>query len=130
MIDEKEFHHAPLAFLHQRRVGPDTHSFGDILRAGDLGSGHPVDDRFVVRAKLWFAIRSESWKAHLNQAHSAIAGRTEFLVIAIPRYETASLFAGFDDTSAFWKLMPHAINLDVQELWRWSWIGHYLLTRV
>jgi hypothetical protein len=95
-----------------------------------LGSGHPVDDRFVVRAKLWFAIRPESWKSHLNQAHPAIAGRTEVLVIAIPRHEIASLFASFDYAGAFWKLMPHAVNLDVQELWRWNWIGHYLVTRV
>jgi hypothetical protein len=26
--------------------------------------------------------------------------------------------------------MPHAVNLDVQELRRWSWIGHYLVTRL
>ncbi|KAF5408112.1 MAG: hypothetical protein Udaeo2_17080 [Candidatus Udaeobacter sp.] len=73
MINEQEFHYATLAFLHQGRIGPDAHSLCDILRAGNLRSGHPVDDRFVVRAKLWFAIRPESWKSHLDQAHPAIA---------------------------------------------------------
>src|SRR5215470_805370 len=100
MINEKKFHHAALAFLHQRRIGPNPHSFGDILRAGNLRSGHPVDDWFVVSSKLWFTIRSESWKAHLDQAHPAIARRTELVVIAIAWHITAGLFARLDHAGA------------------------------
>ena len=95
----------------------NAHSFGDILRAGDLRTGHPVDRWFVVRTKLRFAVRSESWKSHLDQAHPAIARRAQLLVITIAWHVTASLFARFDHARALWKLMPHAINLDVKKLW-------------
>ena len=124
MIDEKKLHHAALAFLHQRRIGPDAHSIGDILGAGNLRSRHPVDDRFVIRTKLRFAVWTEFWKSHFREAHPAIARRAQFLVITIAWHITAGLFTRFDYSRAFWELVPHAINLDVKELRRWSWIDH------
>src|SRR5205823_12786528 len=119
-------HHAALAFLYQGRIGPDAHSLGDILGAGNLRPWHPVDDRFVIWTKLRFAVRAEFWKSHFREAHPAIARRAQFLVITIAWHITAGLFARFDYARSLWKLMPYAINLDVQELRRWNWIGHYL----
>src|SRR4051812_13237584 len=50
VIDEEEFHHALAAFLRQRRIGADAHSFGDILSAGNLRARHPIDDWFAIGA--------------------------------------------------------------------------------
>src|SRR5207237_10511639 len=49
VINEEEFHHASLAFLHQWRICAHTHSFSDILCARDLRARYPVDYRFAVR---------------------------------------------------------------------------------
>src|SRR5207244_12365224 len=38
----------------------------------------------------------------------------QFFVIAIARHINASLRAGFDDARPLRKLMPHAVNLDVE----------------
>src|SRR5205814_6526039 len=52
MIDEKKFHYALAAFLRQRRIGLDPHPFAHILRAGNLRTRHPVDQRHPVGADL------------------------------------------------------------------------------
>ena len=118
MIDEQKFHHAPPAFLHQRRIGAHAHAFGDILRAGNLRTRHPVDHRLAVGAELRFAIRPHLRHSHFDQAHPAIARRAELLVITIARHVTAGLLARLDHARAFWELMPHAIDLDVEHLRR------------
>jgi hypothetical protein len=114
MINKEEFHHTALTFLHYRRVGANSHPFGHILGAGNLRTRYPVNDRFAVGAELRFAIRAEPREAHFDQAHSAIAGRTELLVVAVARNENANLSARLDHARAFRKLMPHAVNLDVK----------------
>jgi hypothetical protein len=114
MINEEEFHHAALAFLDQRRICPDPYSFGDILRAGNLRAGQPVDEWFAVSAQLRFTIGTEPWESHFDQTHSAVARGTELLVITVARHITARLLACLDDARALWELMPHAVDLDVQ----------------
>jgi hypothetical protein len=114
MINKEEFHHAPLAFLHQRRICAYAYSLGDILRAGNLRAGHPVDQGFAVSAQFRFTIGTKSWESHFDQTHSAIARGTELLVITIARHITAGLLACLDHARAFWELMPHAIDLDIE----------------
>src|SRR5260370_23084423 len=118
VIDEKEFHHPPLAFLHQWRICAHTHSFSDILRARNLRARYPVDYRFAIRPQLGFTIGAHFRHSHLDQTHPAIARRAEFLMITITRDIIAGALAGFDHARAFRKLMPDAINLDVEH-WRW-----------
>jgi hypothetical protein len=130
MINEEEFHHAALAFLDQRRICPDPYSFGDILRAGNLRAGQPVDEWFAVSAQLRFTIGTEPWESHFDQTHSAVARGTELLVITIARDITAGLLACLDDARAFWELMPHVVDLDVQHGDGWSWFGHYVFVVV
>src|SRR5262249_47201637 len=119
VIDQEKFHDAVPAFVHQRRVGANSHPFSYILRAANLRARHPIDDRFAVRTELRFAIGPEPRKSHFDQTHPAIARRTKLFVIAIPRYENANLLAGLDHARALQKLMPDPINLDVEH-WR-SW---------
>src|SRR5581483_5216347 len=119
MIDEQKFHHAAAAFFDQRRSRAHAHPFGHILRATNLRTWHPIDRRFAIAAELWFAIRPHLRHAHLDQTHSAIARRAELLVIAIARHVFARLLARFDHTRAFRKLMPDAVDLDVDGL-RWT----------
>ena len=114
MIDEKKFHHTTPAFLDQRRHRPHAHPFGDILCAGNLRARHPVDNRFAIGAEIRLAIGAHFREAHFDQAHSAIAGRRKFLVIAIARHIATGLLASFDQARAFWKLPPNAIDLDVE----------------
>src|SRR6266513_2450697 len=115
MINKEEFHHTELTFLYDRRVGANRHAFGHILSAGNLRTGYPVGDRFAVGAELRLAIGAKPREAHFDQAHSAIARRTELLVVAVARHENANLRARFDHARAFRKLMPDAINLDVEQ---------------
>ena len=115
MIDEKKFHHTALAFLHQRGIRAHAHSFGDVLRARNLRTRHPVDRWLTIRAEFWLAIGTEFWKSHFDQAHSAITRRTELLMITVARHITAGLLTRFDDARAFRELMPHAIDLDVEQ---------------
>ena len=117
MIDKKEFHHTALTFLHEGRVGANRHAFGYVLGAGNLRTRYPVYDRFAVSAELGFAIRAEPREAHFDQAHPAVAGRTELFVIAVARHENTHVRARLDHACAFGKLMPHVIDLDVEQ---WS----------
>src|SRR5437762_9031822 len=90
MIDEEKFHHAALTFLHQRRVGANSHSFRYILSAANLRTRHPIDDRVAVRAQFRFAIRAQSWESHFDQTHPAITGRAEMLMVTIRSEEHTS----------------------------------------
>src|SRR5207248_11653012 len=105
MIDEKTFHDALTALLGQGRVGPDSHAFAHILRTGDLRTRHPVDHGLSVSAEFRFAVRSHSWQAHFDQAHTAVAGGAELFVVAIARDITAGLFACLDQARSLGKLM-------------------------
>ncbi len=116
MIDEEKFHHPAPAFLDQRRIGAHPEAFGDIGRATDLRTRHPVDLRFAIVAEDGFAIGAHFRHAHFDQAHSAVAGGGELLVIAIARDKAAGLLAGLDQARAFGELVPDAVDLDVDHL--------------
>src|ERR1051325_5660606 len=74
MIDEQKFHDPALAFFHQRRVRAHAHAFTQILRARDLRTRHPVDDRFAVFAQLRLAVWPQPRHSDFDQTHPAIAG--------------------------------------------------------
>src|ERR1700731_4401659 len=114
MIDQKKFHHAALAFAHQRRSRSDTHAFSHVLRAGDLRSRHPIDDWFAILAELRFTIRSHLRHAHFDETHAAVTRGTQLLVITVARHITTGAFARFDDASPFREPMPDAINLNIK----------------
>src|ERR1700682_1318378 len=97
MIDEQKFHDALAAFVGQLGVGPDPHAFAHILRAGNLGTRHPIDYGLSVVAEFWFAIRAHFRQTHFDQAHATVARRAKLFVIAITRDITAGLFAWLDD---------------------------------
>src|SRR6266542_1169932 len=115
MIDEEKFHYTALTFLYQRRIGASRHAFGYVLGAGNLRTRYPVYDRFAVGTELRFAIRAEPREAHFDQAHPAVAGRTELFVIAVARHITAGFLACLDHACAFRKLMPHTVDLDIEQ---------------
>jgi len=114
VIDQEKFHYALPTFLHQKRVRANGHSFRDILRAANLRTRHPVDDRLAIRVELRFAIGAEPRESHFDETHPAITGRGKLLVITIPGHENADLLARLNHARAFWKLMPDPIYLDIQ----------------
>ena len=65
-------------------------------------------------AELRLAIGPDPRHAHFDEAHAAIARRAELRVIAIVRDELAGLLAGLDHPRALGKLMPDAVDLDVE----------------
>src|SRR5947208_446115 len=124
MIDEEKFHHAALTLFHQRRISADGHAVGHILRAGNLWTRYPVDDRFAIGAEFRFAIRAEPWESHFDQTHPAIPRRRELLVVTIARHITPGLLARLDHARPLRKLTPLAVDLNVQQLRGWSLISH------
>src|SRR5262249_46223477 len=78
-----------------------------------LRSWHPIDYGLAGIIEHWFAVGPHFRHAHFDQAHPAISGGSELLVIAIARNITSDLFAGLDQSHPFRKLMPNAIDLDV-----------------
>ena len=81
MIDQQEFHHAFARLLDQRRLGVD-----DLRRVVPVG-------RKVVDAH---GARGDGLRhaLHLDQAHAAVAGDRQALVVAEARNLGASLLAG------------------------------------
>ena len=79
MVDQQELHHALARLLHRRRVGLDHHAVAHRHRAGG--------DR--LRRLL-----------HLDQAHAAIAGDRQALVIAEARDFGAGQLAGLQHRDA------------------------------
>ena len=77
MVDQQELHHALARLLHHRRVGDDLLPVGDRQRAGRLR---------LRRAGL-----------HLDQAHAAVAGDRQALVVAEARDLDAGQLAGLQD---------------------------------
>src|SRR5439155_14121825 len=82
VINEKKFHYAALAFLHQWRICAHTHSFSDILRARNLRARYPVDHRFTVRPQLGFTIGAHFRHSHLDLTLPSIARLPEYLVMS------------------------------------------------
>lgn len=115
MINEQKFHDAAAAFLRERRIGAHAHAVGDILRATNLRARHPINNGLSIRTEFRFAIGTHARHSHFDQTHAAVAGRAEFFVIAITRDEKAGLLARFDYACSFWELMPHAVDLDVEQ---------------
>src|SRR6266496_6066159 len=124
MIDEEKFHHAALTLSHQRRISADGHSVGNVLSTGNLRTWDPIYDGFTIPAEGRLPIRPEPGKTHFDQTHPAIPRRGELLVVTIARHITPGLLACLDHARSLGKLMPLAINLDVQQLREWSLIGH------
>ena len=122
MIDEEKFHHPAATFLDQRRIGPNAHAFGDTSCAQEIcGRGIQLIYRLAICAELRFTIRAHFRHAHFDQAHAAIAGGAELLVIAIARHVAAGLLAGLDQARALGKFVPDAVDLDVHQ---WDRIRH------
>src|SRR5947208_14389059 len=115
MIDKQKFHNSASAFLRQRRVGPDSHSFGYILRTGNLRARHPVNGGLAIGAEFRFPIRAYLRHAHFDQTHPTIAWRTELRVITVPWNVGADLGTGFDQARALWEPMPDPVDLNVKE---------------
>ena len=76
VVDEQELHHPLARFLDHRRVGADDHAVADRHRTGRDGLGRAL---------------------HLDQAHAAIAGDRQALVIAEARNLHAGLLAGLEN---------------------------------
>ena len=104
MIDEQKFHHARGDIPRPAASRSARPCLRDILRAGNLRTRHPVDHGFAIFAEYRFAIRSHFRHAHFDQAHAAVAGRGELLVIAIARHVAAGLLARFDQARALWEI--------------------------
>ena len=92
MVDQQEFHHAVARLLHHRRVGEDLLLVGDRQRAARLRLG---------RAGL-----------HLDQAHAAVAGDRQALVVAEARDLDAGHLAGLQDRDAGRHLDLLTVDLD------------------
>src|SRR5205814_8213621 len=60
VIDQQKFHHAFAAFFDHGRIGAYAHAFGDVLRATDLRTQHPIDDRFLVGPEFRFTVGTHS----------------------------------------------------------------------
>ncbi len=97
VVDEQELHHAFARLLHHRRLGVD-----------DLGAAVPVG-RQIVDAHGAGGDRLRH-ALHLDQAHAAVAGDRQALVIAEARDLDAGLLAGLDQRDAVLDLDGHAVD--------------------
>ncbi len=114
VIDEKELHDAFAALFHEIAGGADAHIFADGIRAGDDGAGNPADDFIAIPVPLrLLAGGGTGGHAHLDEAHAAVARRAELRMVTIVGDRDLRLAAGLDHAGAFGKLVPNAINLDV-----------------
>jgi len=114
VIDEKEFHHALTAFFDQFAGGPEAHVFGHGIGTSNHRTGHPTDRDVAVFVVLRVLAGCRAGRhAHLNEAHPAAAGRAQFWMVAIMRDDGSGLFTGLDHPCALGKLVPSAVNLDV-----------------
>src|SRR3977135_1027111 len=64
MIDEQKFHDATATFLDQRRTRAQANAFGNILRAANLRTRHPVDDRLTIGAQLKLPVGPHPRQTH------------------------------------------------------------------
>ena len=114
VVDEEEFHHALAAFFDEFAGGADAHVFGNRVGAGDDRARHPADGFVAVFVPLrLLAGRGAGRHAHLHEAHPAVSGRTELRMVTIVGNDGSRLAAGLDHPCAFGKLVPDAVDLDV-----------------
>ena len=115
VIREEKFHHALAAFFGERAGRAYAHVRADRVRAGDHGTGHPGDGKVAVFVGGGcFGTRSGArWHPHFDEAHAAVAGRSQLGVITIVRDFDPGLTAGFDHPHSFGKLIPHTVDFDV-----------------
>ena len=116
VIDEEKLHHAFAASFDEFAGGADSHVFADRVCTGDDGAGHPADFLEAVFAVSGVGSGSGAWgHPHLHQAHTTVAGRGEFGVIAVVRDLLFSLFAGLDHAGSFGHLNPVAVDLNINQ---------------
>ena len=89
MVDQEKFHHPFARLFYGRRIGVDHHAVGNGHRAGG--------DRF---GRLF----------HFDQAHPAVTGDRQAVVIAEPRHFGASNLAGLEDGKAVFDRQFVAVN--------------------
>ena len=118
MVDQEELHHALAAVLHQRRPGPDMQSRRGVGEAGDDRLRRPVDLRPAgrrIRHRLLCA-GIERRRAHLDQAHPAIARDGQLGVIAEMRNLDAQQPRRLDHVRAFRHGDVPAVDIDGNEV--------------
>ncbi len=94
MVDQQELHHALLRRHRLLGIRPDLHAFGRGRCAGRQRLGRLLD---------------------LDQAHPAIGGDRQLLVITEMRHIDAERMRGFDQRRAVRDLQRLAVDLDVQQ---------------
>ena len=97
VVDEQELHHPLARLLHHGRVGVDD------LGGAVLVGGKVVDAHGAGGDRLGAAL-------HLDQAHAAVAGDRQALVVAEARDLDAGLLAGLDQRDAVLDLHGRAID--------------------
>ena len=114
VVDEEKLHDALAALFDELAGGADAHVFADRIGAGDDRTRHPADDFVAVFVPLrLLAGGGAGWHAHLHQAHPAISGRAELRMVTVVRDDDFRLATGFDHPGAFGKLVPDAVDLDI-----------------
>src|SRR5690606_13644686 len=97
VVDEQELHHPFAGLLHHRRVGEDLLAVGGRQGAAGLPLWRP--------------------RLHLDQAHAAIAGDRQPLVIAEPRNLLAGLLGHLEHGHAGLELDFYAVDLGDGHQW-------------
>ena len=113
MIDEQELKDSLAALLDERGIRADTESLGDLDGAGNGGTRAPSDDGAAVLSELRLAVGAHLGSAHLDEAHTAVAGRAERRMVAVVRDVAAGLHTGLDEAGSLGELLPLAVDLDI-----------------
>ena len=113
MVDQKKLHHTLTALLDKGRLGAYRQPFRNINGAGDSGTRAPCNDRMAIGTDFRFPIRPQFGRAHFDQTHAAVAGRTECGMVTVVRDETAALHTSLDQAGSRGKLFPLPVNLDI-----------------
>ena len=128
MVDQKKLHHPISAILDQRRVGSDSHAWGNSRGTTNLRARHPSDLWLSIgrkdRLPVWTHLRS----SHLKKTHPAIAHYGEFGVIAVVRDHLLGSVSHFDHIQPPRHLHPHPINLYIDQIV--FILGHVVVPRV
>ena len=114
VVDEQKLHHALAAFFHDFAGGADAHVFRNRIGAGDHRAGDPADVFVAVFVPLGFLAGCGAGRhAHLDEAHPAVSGGAQLRVVTIVGNDGAGCPAGLDHPRALGKLVPNAVDLDV-----------------
>ena len=118
MVGQQKLHHPAAAFFRELAFGANAQAFRHRVRTGDHGAGHPGNDRHAMLILGRLLAGRRTWRhAHLHKAHAAVAGRTQFGMVAVMRHLGFSLTAGFDHSHAFGELVPRAVDLHVDHVY-------------